>query len=84
MGNQEEAITLTNKALSSEEIKGNILKESRSYYNLACFYALNEDIKKSEEYLQKAVKINPIFYLSAQDDEDFDKIRDLISDQFRL
>ncbi len=84
MGNQEKAITLTNNALNSKEIMGNILKESKSYYNLACYYALNEELKKSIEYLQKAVEINPIFYFSAKEDEDFDKIRDKIFDQVKL
>lgn len=75
IGDQEKAIDFTNKALNSEEIKGNILEESRANYNLACYYALKKEFDKSIEKLKETITINPKFYYYANDDEDLKEIQ---------
>ncbi len=72
---QEKAIDFTNKALNSEEIKGNILRESRANYNLACYYALKKEFDKSIEKLKETIAINPKFYYYANDDKDLKEIQ---------
>ena len=84
MGDQEKAIDFTKKALNSEEIKGNILEESRANYNLACYYALKNEFDKSIEKLEETITINPKFYYYAKEDEDLAEIQERIIKEIKF
>ncbi len=57
-------------------------------YNLACYYAIQDNIPLAVEYLAKAIQLRSINREQAKKDPDFDKIRqdprfiELISDNF--
>ncbi len=51
------------------------------YYNLSCAYSLKGDTETAINYLKKAIEINPEFKNIAQNDSDFNNIRD--STQFK-
>lgn len=70
LGRYEEAISSYDKAI---EIKSS---DPSAYYNKACAYSLQKQIKLALENLQKAIQLNPEKYREmAKTDSDFDNIR---------
>lgn len=45
------------------------------YYNIACGYARNGNVSDSLKYLKIAIELDPAFHAEAQEDPDFDPIR---------
>ena len=75
LGRYEEAIQSCNQALKINP------DDANSYYNLACAYALQENIELAIENLRHAINLDSQYRDMAKTDSDFDKIRD--SEQFK-
>ena len=75
LGRYEEAMQSYNQAL---EINPD---DARSYYGLACCYALQENIELAIENLRHAINLDSQYREMAKTDSDFDKIRD--KEQFK-
>ena len=82
LGQYEEVEQILQKALAINPNHPN------TNYNLACYYAIQDNIPLAVEYLAKAIQLRPSDREQAKKDSDFDKIRqdprfiELISDNF--
>ena len=70
LGRYEETIASFDRALAIKP------DDDLAWYNKACCYALQGDVNRSMENLQKAIELNPEYREDAKTDSDFDRIRE--------